>query len=47
MTFYFNFLVEEGRVEPNTTIKAGRHRPASETPFKWRFTGGQMLAKHW
>ena len=25
-------LVDEGRKEPNTT-KAGRHRPASETPF--------------
>ena len=25
-------LVDEGREDPNTT-KAGRHRPASETPF--------------
>ena len=33
--FYFIFyavLVDEGREDPNTT-KAGRHRPASETPF--------------
>ena len=22
----------------------GHHRPASETPFKWRFAGGQMMA---
>ena len=21
----------------------GHHRPASETPFKWRFTGGPMM----
>ena len=25
-------LVDEGREDPNT-LKAGRHRPASETPF--------------
>ena len=25
-------LVDEGREDPNTT-KAGRHRPASKTPF--------------
>ena len=33
--FFFIFhvvLVDEGREDPNTT-KAGRHRPASETPF--------------
>ena len=23
----------------------GHHRPASETPFKWRFTGGPMMAR--
>ena len=28
-------------------IKAGHHRPASETSFKWRFAGGPMMAKHW
>ena len=22
-----------------------RHRQASETPFKWRFTGGPMMAR--
>ena len=22
------------------TLKAGHHRPASETPFQWQFTGG-------
>ena len=34
-TFFLIFhvvLVDEGREDPNTT-KAGRHRPASETPF--------------
>ena len=29
---------------------AGQHRPASETPFKWRFAGrpmpGPMMAQH-
>ena len=23
----------------------GHHRPASETPFKWRFAGGPMMAR--
>ena len=27
-------------------LKVGHHRPASETPFKWRFTGGPMMAQH-
>ena len=26
---------------------AGHHRPTSETPLKWRFAGGPMMAKHW
>ena len=25
--------------------KAGRHRPASETPFEWRFAVGPMVAR--
>ena len=25
---------------------AGSQRPASETPFKWRFAGGPMKAQH-
>ena len=37
------FLVDEGREDQNTTI-AGHHRPASGTPFKWRFTGEPMMA---
>ena len=24
----------------------GHHRPASETPFKWRFAGVPMMALH-
>ena len=27
-------------------LKAGLHRPASETPFKWRLAGGPMIAQH-
>ena len=26
-------------------VKAGHYRPASETPFKWRFTGGPIVAR--
>ena len=25
-------------------VKAGHFQPASETPFKWRFTGGPKVA---
>ena len=25
----------------------GHHRHASETPFKWRFAGGPMMAPKW
>ena len=28
-------------------LKAGHHRPASETPFKWRFAGVPKMAQHW
>ena len=27
-------------------IEAGHYRPASETPFKWRFTGGLIVARY-
>ena len=27
-------------------LMLGHHRPASETPFKWRFAGGQIMARH-
>ena len=38
------FLVDEGREDQNTIIR-GYHRPASETPFKWRFAGMPMMAQ--
>ena len=25
----------------------GHHRPASETPFKWRFAGEPLMARYW
>ena len=27
------------------SLKVGQHRPASETPFKWRFAGMSMMAQ--
>ena len=27
-------------------LLAGHQRPANETPFKWRFAGGPMMAQH-
>ena len=44
VTFFF-FLVNEGGERIQITQKAGRHRPASETPFRWRFAGGPMIAQ--
>ena len=29
---------------PSQHSMLGHHRPASETPFKWRFAGGPMMA---
>ena len=41
--FLISFLlVDDGREGTNTSI-AGHHRPASETPFKWRFASGLMV----
>ena len=39
------FLVDKGIADPNAD-KMGHHRPASETPFNWRFAGGPMMAQH-
>ena len=39
---YFSF--DKGR-EDQIPRKAGDHRPANETPFKWRFVGGPMIAQ--
>ena len=48
-SFYFHFFSEnEGeRIQILVPLKVGHHRPASETPFKWRFAGGPMMAQHW
>ena len=29
---------------PSHHLMLGFHRPASETPFKWRFAGGKLMA---
>ena len=39
--FVFFLLVDEGKKGQNTTKKR-----ASETPFKWRFAGGSIMAQH-
>ena len=38
------FVVDEGRIQ--IALSAGHHRPASETPFKWRFAGVLVMAQH-
>ena len=30
---------------PSKHVKLGHYRPASETPSKWRFAGGPILAR--
>ena len=42
--FFFFFLMRGGRIQ--IPLLAGHQRPASETPFKWRFAGGPMVAQH-
>ena len=44
--FIILFLVDKGRVRIQIPLLAGHQWPASETPFKWRFSGGPMVAKH-
>ena len=51
MTFFILlFLVDEGRTEDPyyhlKHLKAGHHRPTSETPFKWRFASRPLIARH-
>ena len=44
--FKFCFLFDEGREDRNTTKSGPSSAQASETPFKWRFAGGPMVAQH-
>ena len=37
-------LVDEG-IEDPISLQMGHHRPAIETPFKWRFAGMPIMAK--
>ena len=37
-------LMRGGRIQ--IPLLTGHQWPASETPFKWRFAGGPMRAKH-
>ena len=32
---------------PSQHSMRGQHRPANETPFKWRFAGGPVMARFW
>ena len=41
--FFFFFKLMRGEMI-QIPLKVGHHRPASETPFKWRFAGGPMMA---
>ena len=39
--------MEGGGYRIQIPLLAGHQRPASETPFKWRFAGGPMMAQYW
>ena len=43
--WYFLSLAENTYYLPKTIIKVGHHRPTIETPFKWCFAGGPIVAK--
>ena len=47
LTFFFVvlFFLDEG-VENQIHFFGGPHRPASETPLKWRFAGVRMMPQH-
>ena len=45
ITFLFCFLDDKEMEDTNTAIN-GHHRLASETPLKWRFAGGPIMAQH-
>ena len=36
----------KAKLFPSKHTKVGNHRPTSETPFKWHFTGGPIVATH-
>ena len=40
----FSSLMRGGMIQ--IPLLAGHQRTASETPFKWRFAGGPMIAQH-
>ena len=44
LPLFFVCASSEGSTQQDTVL--GHHQPASETPFKWRFTGGLMVARH-
>ena len=43
LTTFFS-LMRVKRIQ--VPLYVGYHRPTSETPFKWRFAGGPMVAQH-
>ena len=43
--YCFSWWGEKGK-RMKLPLKTDYHRPASETPFKWRFAGGRMMAHH-
>ena len=45
--FIFSFFSDNEAGRIYIPLKVGHHRLASETPSKWRFAGGPIMAQHW
>ena len=46
LTGFFVFVFFDERKEDPNSTKSGPSSAPSETPFKWRFAGGPMMAQH-
>ena len=45
MSFFFFLNCRDGE-KIEIPLKVGHHRPASETPLKWRFAGVPIMAQY-
>ena len=41
----YSLIITKGTPTSSKHVKAGHHRPSSETPFRWRFAGGPLVAR--
>ena len=46
INMFERFEYEFSQIYPSKHVKVSHHRPTNETPFKWRFTGGPIVARY-